>query len=327
MQAAWEKRSRARDVMNKAFERKQKAYDTQNGSWNDYQAVRNNNGPRIDVLNVRQESDYQNMRSSFESATTAHDRRDGASAKSYAEKGHAYKASSQQHVAERRRLVAEIQSARARHEATKPAFQQAKAEFIAAKQTFDRAKTEHERTQAEFRRYKTEFDTVRNAFKSRLEIIKAGNKKRQDEKRAVAEKAGVPFQYLDSVWVSRDTNGNTNIYFGGVGKPDGLGHGHYVIDRNDVVTYKRDPFDPHGAQNFTEPLYWHKIKMSLDHDSGEFQTDNYIGIVGSTSQKTKAHIAVNADGDIVFVRDIGGEILYSRKKGIGYLPDDLDWSR
>lgn len=42
------------------------------------------------------------------------------------------------------------------------------------------------------------------------------------------------------------------IYFGGVGKPDGPGHGHYVMDQKGNVTYRREPFDPHGAQNFEE---------------------------------------------------------------------------
>jgi hypothetical protein len=42
-----------------------------------------------------------------------------------------------------------------------------------------------------------------------------------------------------------------NIYFGGVGKPNGPGHGHYAMDRSGKVTYQRDPFDMHGGQNFT----------------------------------------------------------------------------
>lgn len=69
------------------------------------------------------------------------------------------------------------------------------------------------------------------------------------------------------------------------------------------------------------------MKMSYDKDSGTFQSDNYVGIKGDKSQKSKAHIAVNADGEIVHVRDIGGEVLYDKKSGIGYLPDDLDWSK
>lgn len=47
-------------------------------------------------------------------------------------------------------------------------------------------------------------------------------------------------------------DGAVSIYFGGASKPDGPGHGHYVMDRNGKVTYKRDPFDEYGAQNFEE---------------------------------------------------------------------------
>lgn len=62
----------------------------------------------------------------------------------------------------------------------------------------------------------------------------------------------MPYAYRDNVYTSKDSNGNINIYFGGVGEPNGPGHGHYVLDSHGKVTYKRDPFDPHGSQNFTE---------------------------------------------------------------------------
>lgn len=65
------------------------------------------------------------MKNSFESASAAHDRRDGASAASYASDGHRYKSEAQGYVTDRRRLVDEIRSARASHEASKPAFQRA----------------------------------------------------------------------------------------------------------------------------------------------------------------------------------------------------------
>lgn len=90
------------------------------------------------------------------------------------------------------------------------------------------------------------------AFKTRLEQVRASSKKRCKDKKSIAEKAGVPSQYRDNVWISKDSDGNTNIYFGGIGKPDGPGYGHYVMDQHGTVTYRREPFDPHGAQNFEE---------------------------------------------------------------------------
>lgn len=248
-QRAWERRSSARDAMNRAHEAKQRAYAEQDRTWQYYQSVRSSNGPRIDSLNSQQESAFQNMKRSYDTASSAYDRRDGASAGSYAAEGRRYKEEAQRCVAERRRLVEEIRSARAQHDASKPAFQRAKDDFSACKRTFDVAKVEHERAQADFKRGKADFDQAAKAFKTRLEEVRAESKKKRDDKRSIAAKAGVPYRYHDNVWVSKDSNGNTNIYFGGVGEPNGPGHGHYVMDRNGNVTYKRNPFDPHGAQN------------------------------------------------------------------------------
>lgn len=249
-QRAWERRSSARDAMNRAHAAKQPAYAEQDRTWQYYQSVRASNGSRIDSLNSQQESAFQNMKQLYDAASSAYDRRDGASASSYAAQGRSYKEEAQRCVTERRRLVEEIRSARAQHEASKPAFQRAKADFSACKHTFDAAKAEHERAQAEFKRAKADFDQAAKAFKTRLENVRAERTKKREDKKSIAAKTGVPYQYHDNVWISRDSSGNTNIYFGGFGAPNGPGHGHYVMDRNGDVTYRRDPLDSHGAQNF-----------------------------------------------------------------------------
>ena len=245
--------SRQRDAeLDRLKSARESARQRQQAAWQAYVSIKQTNGPRIDSLNAQQERAYQNMKSAFESASLAHDMHDGASARMYADQGHAYKAESQTCVAERRQLVAEIRGARERLDAVKPAFQVAKAEFARARQAFLSAKTEHEHAQSEFKRAKAEFDSCAKAFQARLNELKSPSRKRREDKKSLAAKAGVPLQYRDSVWISTDSDGNTNIYFGGVGKPDGPGHGHYVMDPGGTVTYRRDPFDPHGAQNFTE---------------------------------------------------------------------------
>lgn len=252
-QAAWTRRKNAGDTMHAAFEEKQRAYDIQQRSWENLQRLRDSYGPRIEQLNRLQESAFQNMKSSFESASSAHDRRDGAGAKSYAEQGHRYKAESRGYVDERRRLVAELRSASDNHKSYSPAFQAAKERFNSAKREFDVAKAAHERTQTDFKAAKAAFDNASKAFKARLEIVKAQNAKRANDKRSIAERAGVPYAYRDQVYTSKDANGNIQIYFGGVGKPNGPGHGHYTMNSSGKVTYKREPFDPHGKENFEGP--------------------------------------------------------------------------
>lgn len=294
-QAAWERRSSARAVMNRAYEVKQAAYADQQAAWEAYVSIKQTNGPRIDSLNAQQERAYQNMKSAFESAALAHDMHDGASARMYADQGHAYKAESQTCVAERRQLVAEIRAARERFDAVKPAFQAAKSEFACARQAFQPAKAEHERAQAEFKRAKAEFDSCAKAFKARLDELKSASRKRREDKKSLAVKAGVPFQYQDNVWISTDSDGNTNIYFGGVGKPDGPGHGHYVMDPGGNVTYRRDPFDPHGAQNF-EPggtLYDRRARRDtppLGVRNRDNDTNDRSGVFYDRSRQIDLHV-------------------------------------
>jgi len=244
-QRAWERRSSAREVMNRAYDVKQRAWEAQDAAWQELSRIRNTHGPRIEWLKGQQEAAYQNMKQAFENASSAYARHDGASASSYSAEGRRYQAESKGHVEERRRLIAEIGFARDRHTATQPPFQRAKAEYVTAKRTFDEAKAAHERAQADFKLARERFDTASAAFRAQLDKLKA-------DKRSIAERAGVPAQYLDNVRISKDSDGNTNIYFGGIGEPTGPGHGHYVVDGSGRVTYRREPFDPHGAENFTE---------------------------------------------------------------------------
>lgn len=72
---------------------------------------------------------------------------------------------------------------------------------------------------------------------------------------------------------------------------------------------------------------WEKHSSSFDRDTGRMQTDFYMGTVGGTLDKRKVHVAIDEFGDVVYVRDIDGTVLYDKKTGIGHLPHDLDWSR
>lgn len=252
-ESAWKARAAARETMNSAFEAKQRAYDVQQRSWEDLSRLRDREGPRIEQLNRLQEQAYQNMKDSFDQATSAHNHRDGAAAAMYARQGHEYKAESQRHVTERRGIISTLKGEADRHATLKPAFDAAKDRFNAAKREHDRAKAVHERAQAEFKTAKANFDKAAKDFKARLEVLKKETGKRNEDKRSIAEKAGVPYQYRDKVYVSKGANGITNIYFGGVGEPNGPGHAHYVMDASGKVTYKREPFDPHGEQNFEGP--------------------------------------------------------------------------
>ena len=82
-----------------------------------------------------------------------------------------------------------------------------------------------------------------------------------------------------------------------------------------------------GDRNWTITATWEKYKASINWDSGTAQTNLFVGTIGETDQKKKVHIAIDEHGDVVFVRDMDGEVLYDRKQSKGSLPPDLNWSR
>lgn len=249
---AWRVRSAAKDRMNAAYDEKQRAYEAQNSAWERYQSVRSSLGSRIDNLKSQQEQAYQNMKRAFDNASSAHSSRDGAAARRYADEGHSYKAEAQRCTAERRSLVDQIRSAKAEFERHKAPFQTAKSRFADAKREFEAAKAKHETARSEFQQAKKEFEIAKANFKKRLEVVRAESAKRRADNRAIGIKAGVPAEYVDDVWVKQDKDGNYNIYFGGIGRADGEGHGHYVLSPSGKVTYARDPHKEHGSHNYTD---------------------------------------------------------------------------
>lgn len=251
-QNSWKRLSDARDRMNRAYDTKQSAYDFQERAWQDSQSVSGRNSPRIEYLKSAQETAYQNMKNAFERASYAHDNHEGASAKSNADEGHRYKEESKGYVEERRRLVEECKSARARHEPYKRAFEEAKTVFGRAKDEYEQAKIAHERANNEFKSAKVGFDEAAKAFQARLSELKADFAKKKENNRAIATRAGVPYQYRDDVKISEEPDGSISILFGGFGKPDGPGHGHYCMHPDGSVSYDRNPGDSHGAKNFTD---------------------------------------------------------------------------
>lgn len=267
-QQAWEQRKAARERMNAAFERKQRAFDAQKASGEAYYATKTAHRSRIDALKAQQERAFRDMGRAFDDSKAAYRAHDGAAAQRYSEQGKAFRAESQSCTQERRGLEQQIRDAWARHEPNQRAFQDAKTAYTAARADFDVAKAAHERASADFNAAREAHERAKQEFQSRLEAVRA---QRQTDNRSIAERAGVPFGYRDDVRVSTQADGSVNIYFGGVGAPDGSGHGHYSMDRTGHVTYRRDPFDPHGAHNFTDAQRdYDQVVTTMASGEGEF---------------------------------------------------------
>lgn len=92
---------------------------------------------------------------------------------------------------------------------------------------------------------------------------------------------------------------------------------------DDYMRYQRAINDDGGSSSSR----WEKYDSQYDYDTGTNQTDFYSGTVGETNQKKKVHVAINEYGEVVYVRDEDGTVLYDKKNGKGRLPSDLNWSR
>lgn len=130
-------------------------------------------------------------------------------------------------------------------------FRNSKHRYAEVRAEYEEVKTEYENARNAFEQAKLAFEQAKDAVAIRLIQIKEESRRRQDNRRFIAEFAGVPAKYIDDTCMSVQPDGTVNIYFGGEGKPSGPGHGHYVMDASGEVTYRRDPLSPHGVHNFT----------------------------------------------------------------------------
>ena len=66
----------------------------------------------------------------------------------------------------------------------------------------------------------------------------------------IARAARVPEEFVRSVLVSVDNRGETHVYYGGEGPPDGPNHAHHVLTKEGALSYRRGIGEPHGPHNY-----------------------------------------------------------------------------
>ena len=294
MDAAWQERSQARDEMNREYEAMQASYERNSQIWEDYRNLRDYNNSQIDSL--RHEADYEHreMIRCFDQASSEYEYGDKSAAPAYASEGHEHKDRRDELNSEIGVLVQEIKDAKRNAERLAPRTDNSA--FRSAKERFERAKTYHETAQSEFKRLKAERDRakaefdaaqaehvrLKAEFQTKLEEVRARNQRERDN---ALDKAGVSWLERSDAKVVKKPDGTTQVYHGGLGSGDGIGHGHTVLDSSGRKTYDRGAFSEHGSQNFTDDdekgvtIYDREIRK--DHDvagiNGQFSFRNNFG--------------------------------------------------
>lgn len=261
MQTAWEERASTKEEMNREWEEMQRARENYGEVWDEYGRIRDQHNYEIERLRAEADSEHQQMIDCFEQASSCYDFGDKSEAPYWSSQGHDHKDRRDQLNEEVSRLCQEVKDAKC--EAQWRAPKTDSSAFHRAKEAFERAKSRHESAQAEFKRLKVERDRLKDEFNSaqaehvrlkeefqrKLEEVKSANKRERDR---TLDKAGVRWSERNDAKIVKKADGTTQVYHGGLGKGDGLGHGHTALDQFGNKTYDRDAFAEHGHQNFTD---------------------------------------------------------------------------
>jgi hypothetical protein len=261
MQAAWEARCSARENMNREYEEIQRASENYREVWDEYSRIRDYNNSRIESLKWEADREHQEMQNCFNQASSEYQYGDKSLAPVYSQEGHEHKKRRNELNSEISELAREVKEARQNAEWRAPKTDSSA--FRRAKEVFEGAKSRHESAQTEFKRLKAERDRLKDAFDSlqaehtrlkeefqkKLEEVKAANKRARDK---TLDEAGVRWSERDDAKIVTKPDGTTQVYHGGLGKGDCLGHGHTVLDQFGNKTYDRDAFAEHGHQNYAD---------------------------------------------------------------------------
>lgn len=81
------------------------------------------------------------------------------------------------------------------------------------------------------------FDKAQTALKRSKSALRSARRQRDI---LFATHAAI-IGYVDNMEIHHKIGDGCDIFYGGIEKPDGIGHGHVVIDSRGRVVYKRDP--------------------------------------------------------------------------------------
>jgi len=236
LDVSWQKLQSAKERMDNAY------HDNQQ-TWDRYKSQQESLSRQIEYEKSQADSLHQHMSDAFDRASNEFSYGDKSLAPAYAAEGNRYKAELQSVNAEVKGLVAQSKSLprpNSSFQSCKASYNTAKSELQSTQNHYSLAKAEHESAKARFRQARREFQQANEAFKARLRKVKAENEHEYEKQRDVARKAGVPESQIDAVKVRYDPlKGKNDVYFGGLGEADGLGHGHAVVDDSGNIEYLR----------------------------------------------------------------------------------------
>jgi len=183
--------SRLHDELDEAFKAQKKLYDAQQADWEFHQRVMRDISDKINSYKEESDRYYRQMVEAYQQASAAHDRRDGAAAKSWSETGKGYKSQMESASANVRYHISQSKDSQYRYNNNGN-----KANFDRAKQKTARLKTEFSEVSARYKPVKAaceekqaKFNAAKKEFDDHLNWLKKQTEDRKRRLGAVAMQA------------------------------------------------------------------------------------------------------------------------------------------
>lgn len=257
MQQLWVACCSAREEMQSEYDSMKSCSENYQAIWSQYSSVKELNNSRIQQLRYDADSEHQSMISAFEQASYEYQYGDKSMASVYSEQGRSHRNRRDELNQEVQCLIQEIRAAKeyAELHASKTdssAFHRAKELYMQAKEEHHEALLRFKKLKEERNRLKADFDAAQSVFLERREAYSNCLKQEEIRREGILDKAGIGAFERDNAKIVEKSDGTVQIYHGGIGEGDGIGHGHTVIDPYGTKTYAREAFEEHGCHNYID---------------------------------------------------------------------------
>ncbi len=322
MQSAWNERSSAAEVMTHEYENMRSTKEHYKQVWDEYGHIRDRNNYEIERLRAEADLEHSQMKDCFERASDCYEFGDKSEAPYWSQQGHEHKERRDDINSRVSELCQEVKSAKQNAEwrapktdfsafhRAKDAFDQAKSRHMSAEEKFKRLKEKRDFLKSEFDSLHAEHIRLKEEFSRKLDEIKTTNRRERDR---TLDKAGIRHSERSDAKIVKKDDGTTQIYHGGIGKGDGLGHGHTTLDQFGNKIYDRQAFSEHGQQNYINDQDNKALAIGTDYYDGKpakvrFRNDGkmdvfYVNYGNEPDGVGHGHVVVR-DDSVIYDRDM-----------------------
>jgi len=214
-------------------------------------SLKHSHQPHIDEIEAVRPQYRKKINDAMFRARQAHNHRDVTTRTQLTMVAERTKRELRSHTERRWQLVSEIHNALSVCQEIDERYATALQNFEEKQQRYLNARAAHITATATHEAAALAHDAAEKEFRVRLEMIQARRQRHTAVYQAIAVAMDIPLPYFGRIRiVYKEADCTVHAYFGGVRKPDGEGHGHYVMDINGICTYRREPRMSKGTHNF-----------------------------------------------------------------------------